>query len=45
MRGVAVVLLFGAAVVFGLYELTAWQWRECRKVGHGVLYCITKGLE
>lgn len=37
------------AIVLGVVAFLAlvggcirWEWNECRKVGHGVLYCIVK---
>lgn len=38
MRAAIVV----AVVVVILGAVIRWQWRECRKVGHGVVYCLSK---
>lgn len=27
------------AVLFGVVSCARWQWDECKKVGHGDLYC------
>ena len=36
IAALAVVALF-LCVIGGL---AAWKWHECRKVGHGVAYCL-----
>lgn len=30
-------------VIWGVSACTAWKWKECRKVGHGVAYCVLAG--
>lgn len=30
-------------VLWGVSACTAWKWQECRKVGHGVAYCVLAG--
>lgn len=27
-------------VLFVVVSCTRWKWGECRKVGHGVAYCV-----
>ena len=35
-----IVLLSIGAILYGVYMYERWRWNECRKVGHGVAYCI-----
>lgn len=35
-------ILLVVAVLFLVGSCTRWKWNECRKVGHGIAYCIIK---
>lgn len=35
-------VLVGLALVFLVGSCIRWEWRECRQVGHGKLYCFVK---
>ena len=38
----AVILVGVFAFLAFSVSCVAWEWNECRGVGHGVLYCIAK---
>lgn len=34
------VLLLVLGLLFAMFACERWKYRECRKVGHSVLYCL-----
>lgn len=47
MKDIGAILLIGViaiALMFGVSSCVKWKWSECRKVGHGKLYCLDKVL-
>jgi len=36
------VLIVVCLAFYAMYSCERWKWRECRSVGHSVLYCLDK---
>jgi hypothetical protein len=39
---IIVGIVFALVVLFLLGSCIRWEWRECRQVGHGKLYCFAQ---
>lgn len=37
-----IIALAVISCLAAIFIVERWRWNECRQVGHGVLYCLTR---